>query len=406
MDIMEPMFFDEDRSDTTKEQTTQSDTSPVSCNNEAEDNSQARGAKAEISAMPGKGMATKPVSERKREANRRNAQQSTGPKTELGKRISRCNAVRHGILARKTLMERLPDDPELSDYYERLKAENPSEDLFTEFLREDTLYAYASYSRALDYEHKMDERGRWNSIGFGDVLSRYISTNRRALLHNFKALRKLEAERCEQEAEAVEENEQEVETTASSATTQNDPDDVSNLDDDPDDRDPYLEYLEDLDRRAEENPNLPLSYVLDRSISITKRDYFPSEETVPENLLEGTVTNAGSESPTTEDGKPLVNSAAEQGSGAIPTHVPLELTHSDSTSADGLKSSRTADAVQCVNVVQEPCETSDGETNRLLSAAGLVDYADLARLVARYASVLAEEETLIFGRWRLGTGVA
>lgn len=33
------------------------------------------------------------------EANRRNALKSTGPKTEVGKRASRCNAVRHGLTA-------------------------------------------------------------------------------------------------------------------------------------------------------------------------------------------------------------------------------------------------------------------------------------------------------------------
>ncbi len=33
------------------------------------------------------------------EANRRNALKSTGPRTEAGKQISRCNAVRHGLTA-------------------------------------------------------------------------------------------------------------------------------------------------------------------------------------------------------------------------------------------------------------------------------------------------------------------
>jgi hypothetical protein len=33
------------------------------------------------------------------EANRRNALRSTGPKTEAGKEVSRCNAVRHGLTA-------------------------------------------------------------------------------------------------------------------------------------------------------------------------------------------------------------------------------------------------------------------------------------------------------------------
>jgi len=39
------------------------------------------------------------TSYRQFEANRRNAQRSTGPKTEDGKRQSRANAVRHGLTA-------------------------------------------------------------------------------------------------------------------------------------------------------------------------------------------------------------------------------------------------------------------------------------------------------------------
>ena len=41
----------------------------------------------------------KPISQAKLEANRRNAQQSTGPRTEEGKGTSSMNAVKHGLLA-------------------------------------------------------------------------------------------------------------------------------------------------------------------------------------------------------------------------------------------------------------------------------------------------------------------
>ena len=41
-------------------------------------------------------------------ANRRNAFKSTGPKTEAGKRVSRCNAVRHGLTA-ETVIGALED---------------------------------------------------------------------------------------------------------------------------------------------------------------------------------------------------------------------------------------------------------------------------------------------------------
>jgi hypothetical protein len=45
------------------------------------------------------------VSERKREANRRNAQRSTGPRTEAGKLVSRGNRVTHGVLAKEVLRQ-------------------------------------------------------------------------------------------------------------------------------------------------------------------------------------------------------------------------------------------------------------------------------------------------------------
>ena len=48
------------------------------------------------------------TSYRQIEANRRNALQSTGPKTEAGKQASRCNAVRHGLTA-ETVIGALED---------------------------------------------------------------------------------------------------------------------------------------------------------------------------------------------------------------------------------------------------------------------------------------------------------
>src|SRR3954447_12200862 len=42
-----------------------------------------------------------PVSERKLQANRRNAKKSTGPRTKGGKGYSRMNAIKHGFYAEK-----------------------------------------------------------------------------------------------------------------------------------------------------------------------------------------------------------------------------------------------------------------------------------------------------------------
>src|SRR5215472_16713734 len=48
------------------------------------------------------------TSYRQIEANRRNAEKNTGPKTEAGKQASRCNAVRHGLTA-ETVIGALED---------------------------------------------------------------------------------------------------------------------------------------------------------------------------------------------------------------------------------------------------------------------------------------------------------
>ena len=48
------------------------------------------------------------TSYRQIEANRRNALKTTGPKTEAGKQVSRCNAIRHGLTA-ETVLSALED---------------------------------------------------------------------------------------------------------------------------------------------------------------------------------------------------------------------------------------------------------------------------------------------------------
>jgi hypothetical protein len=49
------------------------------------------------------------------EANRRNAQKSTGPVTQEGKQHSRCNAVRHGLTA-ETVIGALEDAKDYKEF--------------------------------------------------------------------------------------------------------------------------------------------------------------------------------------------------------------------------------------------------------------------------------------------------
>jgi hypothetical protein len=46
----------------------------------------------------------KTMTEKQLAANRRNAQRSTGPRTDAGKAVSRCNALKHGLLAKDVVV--------------------------------------------------------------------------------------------------------------------------------------------------------------------------------------------------------------------------------------------------------------------------------------------------------------
>jgi hypothetical protein len=63
------------------------------------------------------------TSYRQTEANRRNALRSTGPKTESGKQVSRCNALRHGLTA-ETIICALED----ADDYKAFEAAITADD--------------------------------------------------------------------------------------------------------------------------------------------------------------------------------------------------------------------------------------------------------------------------------------
>src|SRR5262245_17518748 len=55
-------------------------------------------------------MSQRNVTQKMAEANRQNAQKSTGPKTEEGKARSSQNAVQHGLLSEKILLSNLPEE--------------------------------------------------------------------------------------------------------------------------------------------------------------------------------------------------------------------------------------------------------------------------------------------------------
>jgi len=56
------------------------------------------------------------------EANKQNAQQSTGPKTDEGKAVSKYNAIKHGLLSKEVLLEG-EDEKNLIEIGKRLRTD-------------------------------------------------------------------------------------------------------------------------------------------------------------------------------------------------------------------------------------------------------------------------------------------
>ena len=81
------------------------------------------------------------TSDKKAEANRRNALKSTGPKTPEGKAAVRLNAVKHGLLSQDVLLPG-EDDAALRELGERLIAELKPEGELEHLLLERIIAAY------------------------------------------------------------------------------------------------------------------------------------------------------------------------------------------------------------------------------------------------------------------------
>ena len=81
------------------------------------------------------------TSDRQADANRRNAQKSTGPKTPEGKAAVRLNALRHGLLSQELLLPG-EDEAALMGFAERLMADLQPEGALEILLVEDIIVAY------------------------------------------------------------------------------------------------------------------------------------------------------------------------------------------------------------------------------------------------------------------------
>lgn len=150
------------------------------------------------------------VSSKKRESNRRNAQLSTGPKTEVGKKHSRLNALTHGVLA--TVLVVTDGNWEYPDQFEELlralaRDLRPAGTL-EEMLVEKIARCWWRQQRALRFEaRKINEESESTVIvGDGEEFSlplerdlnrilRYEASIQRQLVHAINQLERMQRAR-------------------------------------------------------------------------------------------------------------------------------------------------------------------------------------------------------------------
>ena len=106
--------------------------------------------------------------DKQRAANKRNAQQSTGPRTEEGKRKSSLNAIRHGLFAKNYDMspeEKVEHDQLLQSYLDHYNPEDPiTLDLVQELAmaktRQKRVWAMEAASLRIELERQRKEFDR------------------------------------------------------------------------------------------------------------------------------------------------------------------------------------------------------------------------------------------------------
>jgi hypothetical protein len=126
---------------------------------DGEDSRYSESAKTDDGAVSGTAAASRSprsVSAKKIEANRRNSQLSTGPKTDSGKQASRMNAVRSGLLAKEVVITRgdcKEDERAFAQLLEGLHAQYPPIGVAEELEIEKIALCYWRKRRAIRYEH-------------------------------------------------------------------------------------------------------------------------------------------------------------------------------------------------------------------------------------------------------------
>ena len=125
---------------------------------------------------------TKATSPRKIEANRRNAQHSTGPKTDEGKARSSQNSITHGIFVTKLLKGATPETvAEIEELDARLRDYYRPEGIIEEILVQKIVIETARYGRVLALEQPEPGATRGYLLHCLDKVMRYTTSTSRAL---------------------------------------------------------------------------------------------------------------------------------------------------------------------------------------------------------------------------------
>ena len=142
------------------------------------------------------------ATERQIEANRRNAQRSTGPRTAEGKNIVALNAMKHGLLSRESLVKD-ESEAELVEFGKRMRAQlGPEGEL--ELLLADRIISSAwRLRRVIVVEVAMFQNDRRVDAAFSNygrqkmaVLSRYEAALERSMYKALHELQRLQAVRA------------------------------------------------------------------------------------------------------------------------------------------------------------------------------------------------------------------
>jgi hypothetical protein len=161
------------------------------------------------------------ISEKQLEANRRNAQHSTGPKTEEGKERASRNNLRHGLTGQINILpteDREAHDAFCNELSDSLKPETPMERQFAHSVAEDSWRlnrARAIENNMFALGHEGERRELQTALADArtfqaqanqfQLLTIYEQRINRNLQRNLQQLRELQAERQQQHQRAFEE---------------------------------------------------------------------------------------------------------------------------------------------------------------------------------------------------------